>query len=578
MIENAAQVSELISRAAAHLERGEGSAAGRLLKQALEQAPNAALSRAFELWRGNQPRPAMRLFAEYSQQQPNDFRAHQARAHIASQAGIVDAAIEDFKQCLAIHPGILAIRPELANLLARRQRFSEALEQLDALLESEPKNRQYRWLKAALLDRAGQYHPAIEILQQLISEDEHQPNARASAESKVEQASNWTALGMMQRTVGDSAAATGSLSRATELDPSSGWPWFQLSDFKTIRFTQEQIAQLETGLERAQPGSMNQVHFDFALGRALESQGEFDRSFTHYHRGNRTRAALAPFDMSAYTHETATTKAMFSPGKLPTEQLQTKQAQQASSNIADDSAIFVVGLPRSGTTLVDQVITSHSRVDGTMELAIVSTLIRELQQRQLKAGRPVYPAAGVPLDQDELNNMAVAYLQRARIQRGGGDFFVDKMPFNFQHIGLIPRMLPGARIIDVRRDPMAMGFSIYRQLFRMGQDWAFDLQQIGRYYRIYLDLMNHWEQLMPGLIIRVQYEDLVSSPEHTIRKLLHQLNLDEEVACFKPHENTRPVRTASSEQVRKPLYTDAVAYWQNFEKHLAPLKAELDRI
>jgi hypothetical protein len=224
---------------------------------------------------------------------------------------------------------------------------------------------------------------------------------------------------------------------------------------------------------------------------------------------------------------------------------------------------------------VDQIITAHSAVDGTMELPIISTLIRELQQRQLKAGQIPWPAPGTQLPDQEAQQMGQEYLRRAQIQRGAAALFVDKMPFNFQHIGLIRKILPGARIVHVQRNPMALGFSIYRQLFRFGQDWAFDLGQIGEYYLSYAGLMNHWEKLESGGLVQVQYEALVQAPEIRIRELLQQLGLPEEPACFRPQENRRPVRTASSEQVRQTIHTGAIDYWRNFAHHLQPLRLAL---
>lgn len=561
MSDSAKQVSAWLNQAAEHLQQGKASAANRLLKQVLLQQPHPGLARGLELWRGGQRRQAARTLTEYSAAQPEDFRPLQVCAHIAIQAGAIDEAIELLQQCLALHSGIMALRPELSRLLIRRQRYTEALEQLDLLLEAEPEKQEFMLLKAALLDRSGQYQPAIELLQQVIRQQQE------LAQPPTELAASFTALAMIQRTVGDQAAAIQSLQQAISHDPNSGWPWFQLADFKVYDFNLQQAAQIKQGLNQASPGSMNEVHFAFALGRALESQQDFAAAFASYAHGNQVRAALAPFDMPAHLRELAAIRTLF-------EQAQNRQITQDLS--ADCPAILVVGLPRSGTTLVDQIITAHSAVDGTMELPIISTLIRELQQRQLKAGQIPYPAPGTQLPAEELRRMGDEYSKRASIQRGDAPFFVDKMPFNFQHIGLIRKILPGARIINVRRQPMALGFSVYRQLFRFGQDWAFDLKQIAQYWLAYENLMRYWDMLMPGQVIHVQYEELVQSPEQSIQKLLQQLQLPQETACFRPHENQRAVRTASSEQVRQALYTDAIDYWQNFAQQLQPLRDALD--
>ena len=558
---SADQVSSWLNQAAEHLQQGKASAANRLLKQVLAQQPLSDLARGLELWRGNQPRKAVRTLTECSDKQPEDFRALQVRAHIAIQTGAIDEAIELLQLCLTLQPEIMVLRPELSKLLMRRQRNAEALEQLDRLLQADPENQQFLFLKAAVLDRSGQYQPAIDLLQRVILQQ------AKTAQPPAEQAASFTALAIIQRTIGDQAAAIQSLQQAISHDPNSGWPWFQLADLKVYDFQPQQVDQIKRGLQQARPGSMNEAHFAFALGRALESQQEFGNAFAAYSRGNRVRATLAPFDMSAHLRELAATRTLF-------DQVQNSPVTKGLQS--DCPAIFVVGLPRSGTTLVDQIISSHSAVDGTMELPIIKTLIRELQQRQMKAGQIPYPAPGAELGPEEMCHMGDQYLQRASIQRGNAPLFVDKMPFNFQHIGLIRSILPGTRIVNVRREPMALGFSIFRQLFRFGQDWAFDLSQIAQYYLAYEDLMRYWDAQVPGQIIHVQYEELVQTPEQSIRNLLQQLQLPEEAGCFRPHENQRPVRTASSEQVRQALYTDAIDYWRHFADQLQPLRDALD--
>ena len=557
------QVSALLLEVDAALQQGRSAAANRILQQVIPESCAPDLARGLELWRGNRPGLAARCLAEYSNTWPGDILALQVRAHIASQQGAIDEAIELFQQCLALYPDIMALRPVLARLLMRRQRYAEASVLLDQLLQSEPDQQDFLLLKAKLLDRSGQYPAAIELLHKVIA----MPPATGLKPDAVKLAANHTTLGIIQRTVGAQSASIQSLQTAISLDPCSGRPWYQLADLKVYKFQPLEIEQIRRGLDEAKPGSLNEVHFAFALGRALESQQDLDGAFAAYARGNRIRAALAPFDMAALEREFMAIKTLFA---TPALKYSVKNPEP------DCPAIFVVGMPRSGTTLVDQITTAHSMVDGTMELPVISALVRELQQRQIKEGQVPYPAPGTRLTEAELAEMGQQYLQRAQIQRGTASFFVDKMPINFQHIGLIRKILPGARIVNVRRNPMALGLSIYQQLFSFGQDWAFDLTQIARYYLAYSDLMDYWESQAPGHIVQVQYEELVISPESSIRKLLQQLNLPEDAACFSPHENQRPVRTASSEQVRQPMHTAAVDYWRNFEPQLEPLRRALE--
>ncbi len=562
------QASASLMEASEHLQKGKAAAANRLLRQVFSNDFDPLLKRGLELWRSNRPRGAATALGEYSASNPGDFRALQVQAHIAVRAGALDEAISLLLQCLELHPEIMALRPELASLMIRRQRHAEAEAVLEPRLQQAPHDIETMLLKSALLDRSGQYAEAAELLQAVIERQSPRTGTATDGSTDLYKklAANHTALAMIQRTMGEQAVAIETLRQAIRLDPASGWPWFQLADLKVHEFQPEEVEAIRQGLDRAEPGSMNEVHFAFALGRALESRNDVDGAFAAYARGNRTRQALAPYDMEALQREFAAIKTVFSgPG------LQASVTHPST----ECPVIFVTGLPRSGTTLVDQIITAHSQVDGTMELPIVSTLVRELQQRQIKAGRVPYPAPGTELQPEELESLGRQYLQRAQIQRGSAPFFVDKMPFNFQHVGLIRMILPGARIVNVSRHPMALGFSIFRQLFRFGQDWAFDLSQIARYYLAYSDLVHFWERQMPGSMIQVRYETLVGYPEASIGALLQQLELPEEPACFAPHENRRPVRTASSEQVRRPLHTAAVEYWRLFENHLEPLRLAL---
>lgn len=558
------QVCACLVKVEGLLQKGKPAAATRTFRDLQAEPVDPAFARGLELWRGNRLRQAEQCLAEYSNSQPDDFRALLVRALISIRLGAIDEAIALIQQCLALQPGLMAPRPELVRLLIRRQRYGEASQHMDALLQSEPGNEEFLLLKAALLDRSGAYSEAIELLQEVIASQSSEGGNRPGQDARL--AAHHTALAMIQRTIGDRQSAIDSLQRATRLDPQSGWPWFQLADLKVFEFQPSQVEQIRQGLEAAKPGSMNEVHFAFALGRALESIRDLNGAFSAYQRGNRTRAALAPFDMTALEREFSAIETLFSTPGMPTT---------APAHSTDCPVIFIVGMPRSGTTLVEQIITAHSAVDGTMELPIMGTLVRELQQRQIKSGQVPYPAPGTQLAITELALMGEQYLQRAQVLRGSAPYFVDKMPFNFQHIGLMRKILPGCRIVNVRRHPMALGFSIYQQLFRFGQDWAFDLTQIAQYYLAYDSLMRFWESQAPGEIVHVQYEQLVASPEEAIRELLQALKLPEEEACFSPHKNSRPVRTASSEQVRQPVHSSAIDYWRQFARHLEPMRIAL---
>ncbi|MFU8878631.1 MAG: sulfotransferase family protein, partial [Wenzhouxiangellaceae bacterium] len=313
-------------------------------------------------------------------------------------------------------------------------------------------------------------------------------------------------------------------------------------------------------------GRTDHYHLCFALGKALEDRGEFEASFEYYRRGNRLKHAEVAYDADAMQRDFDRQKRFFTPERA---------ASLENLGAPDEDPIFIVGLPRAGSTLIEQILASHSQVDGTLELPNILAMAHRLNGRLKRDEEPRYPDVLAELDPERLAELGRQYIEETRIHRGRAPYFTDKMPNNFRHIGLIKSILPNARIIDARRSAMACCFSGFKQLFAEGQEFSYGLSDIGRYYVGYVDLMEHWQSLYPDSIIEVRYERVVDDLEGQVRRLLDFLGLDFEPECVEFHRTERSVRTASSEQVRKPIYASGIDQWRHFEPWLGELKQAL---
>jgi len=323
---------------------------------------------------------------------------------------------------------------------------------------------------------------------------------------------------------------------------------------------------METQLANPDVVGEDRFHLHYALGKALEDRGDFEPSFTHYLEGARLRRLEAPYDADEFDALAARSKAVFTSDFF---------AERSDWGATSDAPIFVVGLPRPGSTLIEQILASHSHVEGTMELPEIGAMARSFGRAERRGGAP-YPDVLAGLAAEEVRALGETYLERTRIHRKQGKpRFIDKMPNNFHHLGLIRLILPNARIVDARRHPMAAGFSTFKQHFARGQAFSYNLTDIGRYYRFYLDLVAHFDAAQPGAVARVIYEDMVADTEGETRRLLAALNLDFEPECLRFYETDRAVRTASSEQVRRPIFREGLDQWRNYEPWLAPLAEAL---
>ncbi|HEY1875272.1 MAG TPA: sulfotransferase [Steroidobacteraceae bacterium] len=373
-----------------------------------------------------------------------------------------------------------------------------------------------------------------------------------------------TSLGHVHKTLGSRAKSEAAYKEALALDPGLAEAWWSLADLKTYVFDDAEVAAMERALTDGKRSRPETAQLHFALGRALEQRREYRDAFAHYARGNTLRRLDAPFDMGRFEARCARIRAFFDLRFF---------AERAGSGDPSRAPIFIVGLPRSGSTLIEQILASHSQVEGTMELPNILMITRELDA--LAPDRNGYPETLRHMPGTQLTALGSRYLAQTAPLRHGHERFTDKLPNNFSHIGLIHAVLPQATVIDARRHPMDACFGTFKQHFAIGQTFSYDLEDLGRYYRCYLSLMDHWDAVLPGKVLHFRYEELVRNPEPSIRRLLEHCRLPFEPACLAFHETRRSVRTASAEQVRQPLYTSGVGHWRHFEKELEPLRRAL---
>jgi tetratricopeptide (TPR) repeat protein len=370
--------------------------------------------------------------------------------------------------------------------------------------------------------------------------------------------------GHVQKTLGRRRDSESSYKAALQMDPGFAEAYWSLADLKNYSFSDAEIAAMQRLLASDKRQRSNEAQLNFALGRAFEQRREYARAFAHYAQGNALRRLDAPFDIESFERRSARTRGFFDRRFF---------SEHSGSGDPSRAPIFIVGLPRSGSTLVEQILASHSRVEGTMELQNILNIVGQFDD--MAAGRDGYPESVGRVPAAQLTALGSRYLEETAPLRSGREHFTDKLPNNFSHVGLIHAILPGATIIDARRHPLDACFSTYKQHFAEGQNFSYDLGDLGRYYRCYLSLMDHWDAVLPGKVLHVQYEDLVREPEAQMRRLLEHCGLSFEPACLSFHETQRPVRTASAEQVRQPLYTTGIGYWRHFEKELEPLRQSL---
>jgi len=485
----------------------------------------------------------------------DDLEATRLLARIQHQRNVLDEAERLLETALTLAPHYTVARLDYVRVLIDGQKYLRAREEIDTLLQLEPGNQDYLSLYAAACAGLGEHEQAIALYRQLLAIT---PEA---AELHVLLAHSLKTLGRRQETIQSYQAAAA-------IRPSFGDAYWSLANLKTYRFSDGEIARMRAAESAPGTQPVDRYHLCFALGKALEDLGEYAESWGYYERGNALKHAE-----SRYRPEIMETNTRRQSEVCTAEFF----SARVGVGVPDPDPIFIVGLPRSGSTLIEQILASHSQVEGTYELAQIPRIVLELQGSQPDPDDPRYPGVLNGLAPEDFRKLGERYMRDTRAYRGATPppYFIDKMPNNFRHIGLIRLLVPNARIIDARREPMACCCSNLKQLFASGQEFTYNIEDIGRYYRTYLDLMQHWDEVLPGWVLRVSYEDVVEDLEGNVRRILEFCGLEFERACLDFHQTERSIRTASSEQVRQPLFREGLLQWRNYEPWLRPLEDAL---
>ena len=487
-------------------------------------------------------------------QDPVDVAAIRMMAEVAARLGRYSDAEKLLARALQLAPDFHAARSNYVTVLHRQSKFIAAYQNANMLIAAQPEDFGHLALKAGVLVRTGDYDEAIALYERILERFPEQPRL-------------WVSLGHVLKTVGRQLESVAAYRKAIALAPSFGDAYWSLANLKTVTLGDDDRAAMALALEEATSQS-DRYHLHFALGKAFEDAKNWEAAFTHYAQGNRLRRAELPYNADRTTEHVEHSCALLTKVAF---------AQRAEGGHLANDPIFIVGLPRSGSTLIEQILASHSEVEGTMELPDIGTIAADLGGRGSGEDDPAgYLPRLLALSPEERSTLGQRYLDGTRVQRKTDrPRFIDKMPNNFLHIGIIHLILPNAVIIDARRDPMATGFSCFKQHFSRGQGFTYNLNDLGRYLNDYAKLLSHFDSALPGRILRISHEALVAEPEQIIRNMLAHCGLRFEADCLAPHKTDRAVRTASSEQVRQPINADALEHWRHFEPWLEPLQSTL---
>ncbi len=537
------------------LRAGDDEAAGRAFaNHVAASAKDPELLQAGKALNDNKLALAERQLKSYLMRAPTDVAAIRMLAELAARIGRYVDAENLLSRCVELAPDFRAARHNLAIVQLRQGKAAEAVTEAEALLKTSPKDPGYRTLYCAALVRIGDYDKAIKSYNSLLKDHPKQPRS-------------WMSFGHALKTVGKQGEAIDAYRRSIALQPSLGEAYWSLANLKTVKFSAQDIDTMREQLTREDLNEDDRLHLHFALGKALEDEGAFAESFAHYERANTLRQSQVGYDEEAMAGRIVAAKKFF------TKELLSSRAGQGSP--APDP-IFILGMPRAGSTLIEQILSSHSMIEGTMELPDIIAMAQRLAGRKKPSDPSRYPDCLAELDADALRALGEEFIERTRVQRRTSKpCFIDKMPNNFAHVGFIRLILPNAKIIDARRHPMACCFSNFKQHFAKGQGFTYGQERIARYYYDYVMLMKHFDDVMPGVVHRVIHERLVDNLEGEVKALLDFIGVPFEEACLRFYETDRAVRTPSSEQVRKPIFTEGLDYWRHYEPWLGPMKAAL---
>ena len=498
--------------------------------------------------------PAEEIIRAYLLRYGDHPEAMRLLARIGMARDVLDDAETLLAAVLALAPDHQAARYDYAQCLSRRHKYVQARAEVGRLRACAPANSDYRAIEAEAAVGLGEHEHAIVLYRDLIADTGGSPDLHL-----------WH--GHALKTVGRVADAIAAYRAAAAARPDFGDAYWSLANLKTYRFEDDEIERMRAGEVAEGTDARDRIHLSFALGKALEDRGAVAESWRYYAQGNALQRAESRYRPEILETNTRRQITVCTPRFF---------AERAGWGVPEPDPIFIVGLPRAGSTLIEQILASHSRVEGTQELPEVQRIVLDLQGRDPDLDDPRYPNVLTVMSAADIAALGRRYIDETRVYRTGTPLFIDKMPNNFRHIGLIRLMLPNARIIDARRDPMSCCFSNLKQLFAQGQEFSYGIEDIARYYRTYLELMSHWDAVLPGHVLRVQHEDVIDDLEGSVRRILDHCGLPFERACIDFHTNTRSVRTPSSEQVRRPIFRDGLDGWKRYEPWLGPLEAALD--
>ena len=538
-----------------HERAGRKEAAGFARQQCayLESLPDE-LQAVIRLIQENRLRKAENLCRAYLQQRGHHTEAMRLLAEIGTKFNSYDEAEFLLESCIVLEPDNTNAHFDYVNVLHKRQKLGEALEQAQELRRKAPGKPQFDLLYANQSLAVGEFDEAVGIYRTQLGEMPNNPTLHLS-------------IGHALKTVGKQAEAIDAYRGAYRVAPDFGDAYWSLANLKTYRFEEAEIERMREHEAASATKLVDRYHLCFALGKALEDRGQYVESFNYYERGNRLKRDELKYDWRRISGEIDLQVEHVSSALL--------DSKRGSGSSARDP-IFIVGLPRAGSTLIEQILASHSQIEGTMELPNILALAHKIDGRRRVGDEARYPGNLGELTKDELTGFGDAYVRDTMIHRKAETpYFIDKMPNNFRHLGLVHLILPNAKIIDARRGAMSCCFSGFKQLFAEGQEFTYGLDEMGHYYRDYVRLMDHMDTVLPGQVLRVDYQDVVTDLEPQVRRLLDFIGVPFEQGCLDFHANERAVRTASSEQVRQPIFRSGLDQWENYSPHLDPLRAAL---
>ena len=491
----------------------------------------------------------------FLKENPTHTYAMSLLSEIANRLGYFDDAEFLLEKAVEFKPNDGDLRMKYAAILRKKQKFAKTMEQVDILCDMDPENLTYQAQKASEIMQNGDHEAAVVLLDNILEKNPYN-------------FSSLTSKGHAQKTLGKTDLAIESYQSAYQIKPDHGEAFFSLSNLKTYSFSDIELKAMREQVSRVDLSLRDKAYFHFALAQGCEVNGEYEEAFFHLEKGNKIKN-----DQSQYSIE------------------RMDRELQAQIDVCDNSffndlgeggnqtkdPIFILGLPRAGSTLVEQILASHSMIDGTLELPNILSMAQSLRGDDIYGKLGNYPKSMQSLSLEEREAFGQKFIDDTKMHRKEAPFFTDKMPNNFRHIGLIHLIMPNAKIIDARRYPLDCCFSMFKQLFAQGQEFSYGLAEAGSYYRSYVKLMDHWERVLPGKILRVNNEDVINNLEAQVIRILNYLELPFEESCISFHETKRSVRTASSEQVRKPVNKEGMERWKPYSKNLKPLVESLGK-